>query len=69
MLRKAGLMSSVDPLAFLAGFFAKCVVPLQVQKVNDEIVDKDEVVTNLRYQLYSRTTRSILREIASAYQQ
>ena len=68
MLRKAGLMSSVDPLTFLAGFFAKCVVPLQVEKVNDEIVNKDEVVTNLRDQLYSRTIRSILREIASGYQ-
>ena len=68
MLRKAGLMSSVDPLTFLAGFFAKCVVALQVEKVNDEIVNKDEVVTNLRDQLYSRTIRSILREIASGYQ-
>ena len=68
MLRKAGLMSSVDPLTFLAGFFAKCVVPLQVEKVNDEIVNKDEVVTNLRDQLYSRTIRSILREIAIGYQ-
>jgi hypothetical protein len=31
-------------------------------------VNKDEVVTNLRDQLYSRTIRSILREIASGYQ-